>query len=60
MKIVLIGANGTIGELLQKALAGPGHEIVKVGPKSGEFLQSDRYTAPALDVLLPYLSNAKL
>jgi len=31
MKIILIGANGTIGELVQKALAGAGHEIVKVG-----------------------------
>jgi NAD dependent epimerase/dehydratase family len=37
MKIVLIGANGTIGELVQKALAGAGHEIVKVGRKSGDF-----------------------
>ena len=26
MKIVLIGANGTIGEQVQKALAGAGHE----------------------------------
>jgi NAD(P)-dependent dehydrogenase (short-subunit alcohol dehydrogenase family) len=37
MRIVLIGANGTIGELVQKALAGAGHEIVKVGRKSGDF-----------------------
>src|ERR1700688_1682983 len=37
MKIVLIGANGKIGELVQKALAGSGHEIVKVGRKSGDF-----------------------
>ena len=37
MKIVLIGANGKIGELVQKALAGAGHEIVKVGRKSGDF-----------------------
>ena len=37
MKIVLIGANGTIGEAVQKALAGAGHEIVKVGRKSGDF-----------------------
>lgn len=40
MKIILIGANGTIGELVQKALAGAGHEIVKVGRKSGD-LQVD-------------------
>ena len=37
MKIVLIGAYGKIGELVQKALAGAGHEIVKVGRKSGNF-----------------------
>src|ERR1700687_2600673 len=37
MKIVLIGANGKIGELIQNALAGAGHEIVKVGRKSGDF-----------------------
>jgi NAD(P)-dependent dehydrogenase (short-subunit alcohol dehydrogenase family) len=37
MKIILIGANGTIGELVQMALAGAGHEIVKVGRKSGDF-----------------------
>src|SRR5258707_11545971 len=37
MRIILIGANGTIGELVQKALAGTGHEIVKVGRKSGDF-----------------------
>ena len=37
MKIILIGANGKIGELVQKALAGAGHEIVKGGHKSGDF-----------------------
>src|SRR5271168_1485838 len=37
MKIILIGANGKIGELVQKALAGACHEIVKVGRKSGDF-----------------------
>src|SRR5260370_37665872 len=37
MKIILIGANGKIGELVQKALAGAGYEIVKVGRKSGDF-----------------------
>jgi NAD(P)-dependent dehydrogenase (short-subunit alcohol dehydrogenase family) len=40
MKIILIGANGTIGELVQTAMAGTGHEIVKVGRKSGD-LQVD-------------------
>src|SRR5260221_6316055 len=37
MKIILIGANGTIGELIQTAMAGAGHEIGKVGRKSGDF-----------------------
>src|ERR1700692_431037 len=37
MKIVLIGANGKIGELVQTAMAGAGHEIVKGGRKSGHF-----------------------
>ena len=37
MKIILIGANGTIGEQVQQALAGADHEIVKVGRKSGDF-----------------------
>jgi NADP-dependent 3-hydroxy acid dehydrogenase YdfG len=37
IKIVLIGANGKIGELVQTAMAGAGHEIVKVGRKSGDF-----------------------
>ena len=37
MKLIVIGANGTIGAQVQKALAGAGHEIVKVGRKSGDF-----------------------
>jgi NAD(P)-dependent dehydrogenase (short-subunit alcohol dehydrogenase family) len=37
MKIVLIGANGKIGELVQKSLAGAGHEIVRVGRNAGDF-----------------------
>jgi NAD(P)-dependent dehydrogenase (short-subunit alcohol dehydrogenase family) len=37
MKIVLIGANGAIGTLVQEALSATGHEIVKVGHKSGDF-----------------------
>jgi NADP-dependent 3-hydroxy acid dehydrogenase YdfG len=37
MKIILIGANGKIGKLVQTAMAGADHEIVKVGRKSGDF-----------------------
>jgi len=42
MKVILIGANGTIGELVQKALAGAGHEIVKVGHQIRRFSSRDR------------------
>src|ERR1700732_3237451 len=37
MKIILIGANGKVGERVPEALAGAGHEIVKVGRKSDDF-----------------------
>ena len=37
MKIVLVGAGGQIGKRVQEALAGAGHEIVKVGRNSGDF-----------------------
>jgi NAD(P)-dependent dehydrogenase (short-subunit alcohol dehydrogenase family) len=37
MKIILVGAAGTIGLAIQKAFEGTGHEIVKVGRKSGDF-----------------------
>src|SRR6202790_4886741 len=37
MKIVLVGANGKVGEVVQKALAGAGHEIVRVGRNAGDF-----------------------
>src|SRR5258708_19667673 len=37
MKIVLSGGHGKIGEQVEKALGGAGHEIVKVGRKSGDF-----------------------
>lgn len=38
MRIIVIGANGTIGKLVTKRLAqGGGHEVVKVGRNSGDF-----------------------
>ncbi|MFW0755545.1 short chain dehydrogenase [Pseudomonas sp. H11T01] len=36
MKILLIGANGTIGSAVDRELA-PRHEIVRIGRKSGDF-----------------------
>src|SRR6202166_3164073 len=38
MKLILIGANGKIGELVQKAFARCRAEIVKGGHESGDFL----------------------
>ena len=37
MKIVLIGANGTIGKNIKKALAGNVSEIIEVGKTSGQY-----------------------
>jgi NAD(P)-dependent dehydrogenase (short-subunit alcohol dehydrogenase family) len=37
MKVILVGANGTIGVQVQATLADAGHEVVKVGRKSGDF-----------------------
>lgn len=36
MKILLVGANGTIGSAIDRELA-PRHEIVRIGRKSGDF-----------------------
>src|ERR1700746_1760517 len=41
-KIILIGANGKIGELVQKALAGAGHEIVRSGTNLAIFKSRSR------------------
>lgn len=37
MKIVLIGASGTIGTQVKQTLKAAGHEIIKVGRTSGDF-----------------------
>lgn len=37
MKIILIGAKGTIGSAVQKAFENTGHEIIRVGKSSGDF-----------------------
>ena len=36
MKILLIGANGTIGSAIERELS-PRHEVVRIGRKSGDF-----------------------
>jgi NAD(P)-dependent dehydrogenase (short-subunit alcohol dehydrogenase family) len=37
MKVILVGAAGTIGKYVNKALDLSGHETIKVGRKSGDF-----------------------
>jgi NAD(P)-dependent dehydrogenase (short-subunit alcohol dehydrogenase family) len=50
MKIVLIGANGTIGREVQRKLREAGHEVVPVGRSSGELRVNleDRASVAAL------------
>ena len=36
MKIILVGANGTIGKHIDKLLKDEGNEVVRVGRKTGE------------------------
>jgi putative NADH-flavin reductase len=40
VKIVLVGASGTLGQKISVALSAAGHEIVKIGRKSGD-VQAD-------------------
>lgn len=37
MRIVLVGANGTIGKHVYQSLGKAGHEIVRIGRRSGDF-----------------------
>lgn len=37
MKIIVFGANGTIGKLVSQRLAQKDHEVIKVGRNSGDF-----------------------
>jgi NAD(P)-dependent dehydrogenase (short-subunit alcohol dehydrogenase family) len=37
MKIILVGANGTVGRQVANALNGQNHEIIRVGRTSGDF-----------------------
>ncbi|GGI39027.1 short chain dehydrogenase [Mammaliicoccus stepanovicii] len=37
MKIIVVGANGTIGTAVSKELESNGHEVVKVGRNSGDY-----------------------
>jgi putative NADH-flavin reductase len=40
VKIILVGASGTLGQKISVALSEAGHEIVKIGRKSGD-VQAD-------------------
>lgn len=44
MKIVLIGASGTLGQKINSTLSATGHEVVRIGRKSGD-VQAD-FTDP--------------
>jgi NAD(P)-dependent dehydrogenase (short-subunit alcohol dehydrogenase family) len=37
MKVVVIGATGTIGKMVKKTLEQSGHQVVSVGKKSGDY-----------------------
>jgi NAD(P)-dependent dehydrogenase (short-subunit alcohol dehydrogenase family) len=50
MKIIVIGASGTIGKAVSKRLEKAGHEVIRVGRKSGDFQANieDRASLAAL------------
>lgn len=56
MKIILFGANGTIGKHVNQALAESGHEIIKVGKKTGDF-QANIGDAPSLAALFKKIGS---
>ena len=59
MKIIVIGATGTIGREVVKLLA-PHHQIVNVGSKSGDF-RVDIASKVSIQILFKdkYLTNIK-
>jgi nucleoside-diphosphate-sugar epimerase len=50
MKIIVIGASGTIGKIVSKRLEKAGHEVIRVGRKSGDYQANieDRASVAAL------------
>lgn len=50
MKIILFGANGTIGSAVRKALVGLGNEVISVGKTSGDY-QADMTSRESLRAL---------
>lgn len=50
MKIIVIGASGTIGKAVSQRLEQAGHEVIRVGRKSGDFQANteDRASVAAL------------
>lgn len=42
MRVIVVGATGTIGRAVVEALSGR-HEVVRVGNRSGEVLDSRRF-----------------
>ncbi len=50
MKVILVGANGTIGSKVLGALSAVGHEVIRVGKRTGDFQvdMADRTSVRAL------------
>ena len=56
MKIILVGANGTIGSVVAEELASNGHEVVKVGRNSGDY-QMDMSNVEDIKLMFEQIQN---
>ncbi|WP_204189693.1 short chain dehydrogenase [Mammaliicoccus sciuri] len=56
MKIILVGANGTIGSAVAEELASNGHEVVKVGRNSGDY-QMDMSNVEDIKLMFEQIQN---
>ncbi|WP_353462615.1 short chain dehydrogenase [Mammaliicoccus sciuri] len=56
MKIILVGANGTIGSAVAEELASNGHEVVKVGRNSGDY-QMDMSNIEDIKLMFEQIQN---
>lgn len=56
MKIILVGANGTIGSAVAEELASNGHEVVKVGRHSGDY-QMDMSNVEDIKLMFEQIQN---
>lgn len=56
MKIILVGANGTIGSAVAEELTSNGHEVVKVGRNSGDY-QMDMSNVEDIKLMFEQIQN---